>query len=1068
MKRILAATALIALAAGTAQAEFKTPAIDGTGITAANNGPSLALQTATPGFGPTLQLGEVFVSNDGTNLYVSFAGNNDNGGSGIYLFLNTVAGGATNIAANPSYGEFDDLADVGGGNMPAGFGVDYILNLKRPAEGGSIGLWNLATNTAQFIGNSGSYTLGFDMAQDNSNATNTPWASGTVTTGVEVQIPLSQIGNPGPGDVIQFFAIAGNNNKGGNGGNYMSNQLLPNVGTPPNYGSDGSGGGGGGAPGLNYNGTGGPNVVPLAYTVKAYGVPYAATGPGISTVGIGGTYSTLKAALEAATTAGSRDGSQWVFEILNNLTEPTNISLNLTVDPAGSIVVRPAPGTTPTVTFTTTADNAGASGHIIVGGSLTSSTIGLLPTRNVIFDGNNGTIDRALTFQNTAALTLNNQSLITVIGNSDGAIIRNMRILNLSAGTGAANAAIRIRAQAGAEVPDNFQIINNYLQSNQTQGHGVNIQQGAAPTSGTASTDWLIQNNDIVANLRGVFLSPATNGTIHANRMSIGYGTGAAGFVNFGVLHNGSNGGASNLVVSNNVIDIRSTNQAGVSGSTGFQTGNIGAGSTQTVVNNTIRIRNVAAAPGAISAKGIMGTSQANYVYHHNTIDIEAANPPAAGIISPAFVTGIQLPTVGSANVAASNNIINVKIPGGSAYYRVAAPTTGTYTINDNLINVVSGPIATNLRQVASTSATRASTGTTRTVTLSVNHGLTVGDTVHVAYNNNAATARLYEGTFTVDTIPSALSFTYTASTPLTEAAVGSQSFTITALNTAHVDLSTPALWQIQAWTPDAISTFADPGAALNSNDLHLVSTGPDVTATAQVGGLTTDIDGQARSATPNRGADEFSVNVAPTAVNAGVTVNSSVNENANDILLITGAFGVDPDVNDFPIITASVPQGAVTVARSNMSQYAITLTSPVDFETAPTLPVTLTATDRGGLTVQTVVNITINDVNEVPTDITLSNNTITEGPSGTPVGTLSAVDPDAGDTHTFALVAGAGDTDNASFQITGSTLLTNAVLGTGAYSVRVQATDAGSLTFSRSFTINIESSVQDWMMLVD
>ena len=82
--------------------------------------------------------------------------------------------------------------------------------------------------------------------------------------------------------------------------------------------------------------------------------------------------------------------------------------------------------------------------------------------------------------------------------------------------------------------------------------------------------------------------------------------------------------------------------------------------------------------------------------------------------------------------------------------------------------------------------------------------------------------------------------------------------------------------------------------------------------------------------------------------------------------------------------------------------------------------------------------------------------------PAGTMVGTLSAGDPDPGDTHSFALVPGAGSDDNGSFQIVGSTLQTNAVFNYEAkntYSVRVRATDFGTPAgqIVRSFTITVE-----------
>ena len=99
---------------------------------------------------------------------------------------------------------------------------------------------------------------------------------------------------------------------------------------------------------------------------------------------------------------------------------------------------------------------------------------------------------------------------------------------------------------------------------------------------------------------------------------------------------------------------------------------------------------------------------------------------------------------------------------------------------------------------------------------------------------------------------------------------------------------------------------------------------------------------------------------------------------------------------------------------------------------------------------------------NTAPTDISLSNATIAENnaPNAT-IGTLTATDPDAGNTHTFALVAGVGSTDNAAFSITGNTLTINAAADfetKASYAIRIRTTDsgAGSLTFEKQFTITI------------
>jgi Ca2+-binding RTX toxin-like protein len=89
---------------------------------------------------------------------------------------------------------------------------------------------------------------------------------------------------------------------------------------------------------------------------------------------------------------------------------------------------------------------------------------------------------------------------------------------------------------------------------------------------------------------------------------------------------------------------------------------------------------------------------------------------------------------------------------------------------------------------------------------------------------------------------------------------------------------------------------------------------------------------------------------------------------------------------------------------------------------------------------------------NAAPTDLVLAPATVTENaPVATEVGLLSVTDPDERDTHGFTLVAGAGDTDNASFSVDGRRLLTAAVLDferDAALSLRVRVTDRAGATY--------------------
>ncbi|BDH60586.1 hypothetical protein MTP04_07160 [Lysinibacillus sp. PLM2] len=104
--------------------------------------------------------------------------------------------------------------------------------------------------------------------------------------------------------------------------------------------------------------------------------------------------------------------------------------------------------------------------------------------------------------------------------------------------------------------------------------------------------------------------------------------------------------------------------------------------------------------------------------------------------------------------------------------------------------------------------------------------------------------------------------------------------------------------------------------------------------------------------------------------------------------------------------------------------------------------------------------NITIADVsdgNEPPTDIALSNSSFPEDAAPkTTIGTLSATDPDEGDTHIYSLVS--GDTDY--FLIEGNQLKTTDDVfdyeTKNSYSITVGATDAGGLTKDQTFSISV------------
>ena len=132
-----------------------------------------------------------------------------------------------------------------------------------------------------------------------------------------------------------------------------------------------------------------------------------------------------------------------------------------------------------------------------------------------------------------------------------------------------------------------------------------------------------------------------------------------------------------------------------------------------------------------------------------------------------------------------------------------------------------------------------------------------------------------------------------------------------------------------------------------------------------------------------------------------------------------------------------------------------------LDYETKAGYTIRVRTTDSGGLWTEEAFTITTTDVNDQPTDLSLSNSCVVENqPVGTVVGTFSTTDADPGDTHTYALVEGAGAEDNDSFTLeTDGTLKTAEVFDydtKAGYTIRVRTTDQGGLWTEQALTITI------------
>ncbi|OQW33699.1 MAG: hypothetical protein A4C66_04015, partial [Nitrospira sp. HN-bin3] len=238
--------------------------------------------------------------------------------------------------------------------------------------------------------------------------------------------------------------------------------------------------------------------------------------------------------------------------------------------------------------------------------------------------------------------------------------------------------------------------------------------------------------------------------------------------------------------------------------------------------------------------------------------------------------------------------------------------------------------------------------------------------------------------------------------------------------------------------------TVAD-GSLLN----YEAATSHNVTVrVTDVGGLTYD--------------EMFTINVTDvneTPTDLSLSANT-ITENAATGTIIGTVTGTDPDIGDTKTYSLTDSAGGRFSIHSATGQISVANSSLLDYEAATSHTVTVRVTDSGGLTYDETFTINLTNVNETPTDLALSSNTVAENAAnGTVVGTVSGTDPDAGDTKTYSFTDSAG----GRFAINSSTGQITVANGSlldyetaASHSVTVRVTDSGGLTYDETFTINL------------
>ncbi|PQA86461.1 cadherin domain-containing protein [Hyphococcus luteus] len=196
---------------------------------------------------------------------------------------------------------------------------------------------------------------------------------------------------------------------------------------------------------------------------------------------------------------------------------------------------------------------------------------------------------------------------------------------------------------------------------------------------------------------------------------------------------------------------------------------------------------------------------------------------------------------------------------------------------------------------------------------------------------------------------------------------------------------------------------------------------------------------------------DVTDVNEAPEDLNLSGT---SLAENADGAIVATLSAS-DPDAGDTATFAiADDPSGLFEVVGD---QLKLKDSAAADFEQQDSYELTLRAADRDGAAIERTVTINVADVNEAPTDISLSAAGVAENDAGATVGTLSVADPDIGDSASYAIAEDA----SGLFEVVGDELRLKPGVSLDheardSYDLTLRVTDGAGNSFDKPVTVSV------------
>ena len=201
----------------------------------------------------------------------------------------------------------------------------------------------------------------------------------------------------------------------------------------------------------------------------------------------------------------------------------------------------------------------------------------------------------------------------------------------------------------------------------------------------------------------------------------------------------------------------------------------------------------------------------------------------------------------------------------------------------------------------------------------------------------------------------------------------------------------------------------------------------------------------------------QIGFNSLPTAISLSKNTIDENNALGAEIGVLTTADNDVGNVHTYSLVTGD---GDDDNDQLSITFDKLRVATSFNFEAKSTYKVRVRSNDGAGATFDKAFVISVNDLNESPTEVTLSNNIIDEtDETDVLVALLSTTDVDNGDVFSYELIIGNGDENNDFFKIVNDQLKTAKFINFESNEVllaRIKVTDSGGLSFEKAIEIGV------------